>query len=1290
MKRELDKAADLAADTVRARATFAARGDYTNTGARIAGAAALVNHEGEAAARARLGKDSFLVDQVKNLEDHRKATNAATGATTQNRTATLAAAEATRQHARDMHAAHSAARGLASGFNAMWLTYGQVAPLLAGFALATGFKMAIEGFAQVQYQMQFVKSLSGEAEASVQGLTKQLHLASMALGIAPDEAAKGLRNLSQAGLGTQQAMQSLPDIFKLATVGELSVASAALAATGIMHAFGLSVGEIGKVGDVLAKAGAMSATSVSSMTESMKIASVVAQRYGVSLESTAVLLTALGKINITGTAAGTSVKNMITELYTPTSSTALRAVKELGISAYDKVTKESKNPLALIEEFRAALGKYGTQSQNLMEKLIFGEKGDKLIGSMLNLTKKQIDDMLAELHASAGFTSKVFRDLQTTTQGQFGLLKSTVLNTLSEIGEQGQEPLIKLMRAIREGFSSEQTRSNLTGLVQSITALGTAAVYVLPPVVALWGVMKTSALATAGVVALGSGLGLMGGAAVAATGSFGRLLQMVLGMNPFIRAISIVGTLAAGYFALTERKQSLIDQAKDETRSINDITAALEKENEQRRVKLIYEAKGQTKQEYDLTQVRDNGNLVGKNLERKVDDLQTRLAEAKVVGLAGQLGLGPYTAANLARSQSQRKAEGVQKELTDAQEALDAHRRAQARQNDAAQGAAGLSKQEYDAAEAARKAAYVKPLGTGTGVFNSDKPGSTGAEHRDALAAIRFRKEIFDDRARMESAQFAAEDAKLRARQTAGLITDEGYTSRQEALMLSHLAKMKAIADDGRTAIEKALKPNIKGTWEDARRLLQAAAEKDEDPKEVAKSLLSGEAKAKGFTAADLMAQVRSMKDATDKVSEEGVKLEGAIEASRIRLQGSAKKLSEGYSSDLFRAAEQQFEGLAKLNRKMSELRIGSANGAGPGAEQELYGKTFLSSRASTAQRQEEARQRFVDGLTQKQIQGAQKLGGQGAANSVMADMMAAYDSMAPLVRKLAEEEHLLNLQLATQISAFATLKQDGMNGPELANEAAGLQADIDSTRRRKQANAGATGEVLTGRSAYVDQVGKDSARIYEYQRTAEAGWKGFWDNYTAAATDNAKLVDNVMSQTFASLEQGSMKFATTGKLHFKSFASSVLADAARMYANQAFRQLLGMAGQFAMSMFTPTVTGATGDFARMDRIPAPGPLATGTNYVPFDGFLATLHKGEAVVPAAYNPMADGGRTSTSAGGGGDTNVSVQVFMDSSGNSRVESDTSAEKAAQWGALVEATFTSMIIKEKRPGGLLYPA
>lgn len=57
--------------------------------------------------------------------------------------------------------------------------------------------------------------------------------------------------------------------------------------------------------------------------------------------------------------------------------------------------------------------------------------------------------------------------------------------------------------------------------------------------------------------------------------------------------------------------------------------------------------------------------------------------------------------------------------------------------------------------------------------------------------------------------------------------------------------------------------------------------------------------------------------------------------------------------------------------------------------------------------------------------------------------------------------------------------------------------------------------------------------------------------------------------------------------------------------------------------------------------------LADGTNYVPYDGMKATLHKGEAVVPSKYNPAAGG-----QAPGGGRMNV--QIFNNAGAKVRAE------------------------------------
>ena len=77
---------------------------------------------------------------------------------------------------------------------------------------------------------------------------------------------------------------------------------------------------------------------------------------------------------------------------------------------------------------------------------------------------------------------------------------------------------------------------------------------------------------------------------------------------------------------------------------------------------------------------------------------------------------------------------------------------------------------------------------------------------------------------------------------------------------------------------------------------------------------------------------------------------------------------------------------------------------------------------------------------------------------------------------------------------------------------------------------------------------------------------------------------------------------------------------------------LKGIFGTPGSLSLTPGAVGTSSSTVGMS-------LATGTNYVPYDNFPANLHKGEAVVPAEYNPAAGGkGR------GGGITLNSAPVY----------------------------------------------
>lgn len=191
-------------------------------------------------------------------------------------------------------------------------------------------------------------------------------------------------------------------------------------------------------------------------------------------------------------------------------------------------------------------------------------------------------------------------------------------------------------------------------------------------------------------------------------------------------------------------------------------------------------------------------------------------------------------------------------------------------------------------------------------------------------------------------------------------------------------------------------------------------------------------------------------------------------------------------------------------------------------------------------------------------------------------------------------------------------------------------------------------------------------------KRTFEGGALAAIQKYGEDAANIGTQVGNAFTNAFKGMEDAIVQFTMTGKANFSSFAMSVVADIQRILVRQA---LMGAgAGGGAMGgLFGAAIGGVKAMFT------GGTPMASGTNYVPYDGFPATLHKGEAVVPAAYNP-ANGG----SMGGGDINNVTVNVSMES-GSTQTNSNTN--NAAQLGTVISNAVKAELLKQKRSGGLL---
>jgi TP901 family phage tail tape measure protein len=363
---------------------------------------------------------------------------------------------------------HAAARGLAGGLGALWLTYGSLAPLLAGAAIAGSIQKMLSVGKELEFQFTMISAISNGATVDIEKFNKAV----AGTMFTPVEAAQGLRVLAQAGLSVADATAALPSILKLATVGETDMGNAALSATAIMHAFGLSVNDMGHIGDVFSKAAAISATSVTAMMEAMRQASSVSDMFGVSMEETAAALATLANRGIEGSAAGTAIRNMVKELSSPATEKAAAAMKQFGIEAFN-ADGSSKNLMQNLQQLSEVTSVMTDKSRTRFLEVLFNERGVKAANILLTDMQK-MKDALDDIRMSSeglGFMTEAQLKLSQSTEGMLKSLKSGFQQSLSEVFDSVSPQVKGLIASLTELATSSEFKSFLQSVAESVVYL---------------------------------------------------------------------------------------------------------------------------------------------------------------------------------------------------------------------------------------------------------------------------------------------------------------------------------------------------------------------------------------------------------------------------------------------------------------------------------------------------------------------------------------------------------------------------------------------------------------------------------------------------------------------------------------------------------------------------------------------------------------------------------------------------------------------------------------------------
>jgi len=195
----------------------------------------------------------------------------------------------------------------------------------------------------------------------------------------------------------------------------------------------------------------------------------------------------------------------------------------------------------------------------------------------------------------------------------------------------------------------------------------------------------------------------------------------------------------------------------------------------------------------------------------------------------------------------------------------------------------------------------------------------------------------------------------------------------------------------------------------------------------------------------------------------------------------------------------------------------------------------------------------------------------------------------------------------------------------------------------------------------------------YPGQGKGEGGDKGPLAKFRDQITDTTDMMENLIVGTFKKMEDAITNFVMTGKLNFKEFARSVIADITRIAVRQA------IIAPIVGTLFPKEAKG--GVYSNGIRQFKKGGIVDAPTYFPFAKGVGLM--GEAG-PEAIMPLkrGKGGRLGVESSGGGATTVNVSV--DAKGT-KVEGD--GKQMAQLGRMLGSAIEAELVKQKRPGGLL---
>lgn len=407
---------------------------------------------------------------------------------------------------KDAGDAHAAVRGLASGFNLLWLTWGNLGPLMAGAALSNTFMKAAKEGMQVAHTMEVIRTLGEASAGEVGSLRAELDKIGANGPHGPIAVADAMQTMVLAGMKVKDVMKEVSTVMDFSLAGTTTIQNAADVLVSVTTAFGTGAEGFSRTSDIIVRAAADSKASVESFGEAMKTASVVGEQYGAAQEDVAALISMLANLGIQGTSAGTAIRNMYADLSGRTGKTS-KILRNFGLDLRDA----NGNMLPLVdtvEKLSKTLHKLDPkQAKDLMQALLSERGGKAFVAALaeynqLIVTSEGTTNKLAEriktLENASGDAGIAAARMSETTLSAWKRAGSALETSLLQVYDRMEPQLYRMANAMQSLFNDPSFIAGLSAIGGGLATIGeglTNNIGLITTVAAAWGTWKLASIA---------------------------------------------------------------------------------------------------------------------------------------------------------------------------------------------------------------------------------------------------------------------------------------------------------------------------------------------------------------------------------------------------------------------------------------------------------------------------------------------------------------------------------------------------------------------------------------------------------------------------------------------------------------------------------------------------------------------------------------------------------------------------------------------------------------------------